>query len=170
MSVSTISLKNYNYSIIKRDNCLYLHIYNKLFYIMFKNTGSGKIKLKSSNTLCVEIEDFWNRTNSGKAIRPYFIQFLKYKYYKIKFIGKGYKIKKKKKKTLFFFFNRSHSCILWWRNIHYKKLKKYKTYLRSTIPIGHIVNRILNIRLINVFTRRGLRLTRNILYKKKGKK
>jgi hypothetical protein len=89
---------------------------------------------------------------------------------KIKFTGKGYKIKKNTKSSLVLLFNRAHTTVIWWRGLFLKKLKKYKMYLRYTNKNKNIINTIINVRPINIFTKKGLRGTRQILLKKKGKK
>jgi hypothetical protein len=51
-----------------------------------------------------------------------------------------------------------------------KKLKKYKMYLKYTNKNYNIVETILKIRKLNIFTKKGLRLARQVVLKKKGKK
>jgi hypothetical protein len=51
-----------------------------------------------------------------------------------------------------------------------KKLKKYKMYIKYNQTQQKIINTIINIRPINIFTKKGLRKSRQILFKKKGKK
>jgi len=51
-----------------------------------------------------------------------------------------------------------------------KKIKKNKFYVKHTIKNISIIKTILNVRFINIFTKKGLRISRQILLKKKGKK
>jgi hypothetical protein len=67
-------------------------------------------------------------------------------------------------------FNKSHTTTLWWNNIFLKKLKKYKIYIKYNNKSSNIIQTILGIRPINIFTKKGLRVARQILKKKKGKK
>jgi hypothetical protein len=67
-------------------------------------------------------------------------------------------------------FNRAHTTTLWWKNKVIKKLKKYKMYIKYNYVQKRIVSTILNVRPINIFTKKGLRKSRQILFKKKGKK
>jgi hypothetical protein len=67
-------------------------------------------------------------------------------------------------------FNRAHITHLWWKNIFLKKLKKYKIYIKYTQINKKFFKTILNVRNINIFTKKGLRQSKQILYKKKGKK
>ena len=169
----TISLTNFNYSLIK-DNCfLSAYIYSNINYIILKckyNNKYPNMHTYGSNSLVLETKDIFVKKDFEKKSRQFLKQFLLYHTYKIKFAGKGYKIKKPTKKSFFFLFNKSHPCVIWWKNIHFKKFKKYKTYIKSTNPIRKLINTILKIRVVNVFTKKGLKLTKNILYKKKGKK
>jgi hypothetical protein len=67
-------------------------------------------------------------------------------------------------------FNRAHITVIWWRNIILKKIKKNKFYVKLTPKTLNFINTILKVRHINIFTKKGLRTSRQILFKKKGKK
>jgi hypothetical protein len=105
-----------------------------------------------------------------KKLNFFIKQFNFFNFTKIKFTGKGYKIKKNSNKSVVLLFNRAHTTTLWWKNITLLKLKKYKLYLKYDYKNYNIVNTIINVRHINIFTKKGLRFSRQILLKKKGKK
>jgi hypothetical protein len=95
------------------------------------------------------------------------------------FSGKGYKIKKYNKdlvktvtKYIMFYFNRSHLNVIYFFNTIVKKLRKSKIIIHNSNyeHLQLISNLILNVRRLNVFTLKGLRLSRQIIYKKVGKK
>jgi len=90
---------------------------------------------------------------------------------KIKFTGKSYKIKKSSN-YFSFEFNKSHLEIILWKNSFIKKLKKAKILIFSANPTiaNSLSRKIINIRPINPFTKRGLRSSRSIIFKKIGKK
>jgi hypothetical protein len=67
-------------------------------------------------------------------------------------------------------FNRAHTTTIWWKNIILKKLKKYKIYIKYNNRFENFIKTILNVRYINIFTKKGLRKSRQIVMKKKGKK
>ena len=166
MSYSTLNLQGFNISIFKKKNEIYLYIYNNNYYCFLKISKNIKIKLET-NTLV----GFYCKTQINTIkIENFLKQFNLCNFSKIKFTGKGYKIKKNSKSSLILLFNRAHTTIIWWRNIFLKKLKKYKVYLNYTNRDKNIVNTIINVRPINIFTKKGLRKTRQILLKKKGKK
>jgi len=90
---------------------------------------------------------------------------------KIKFSGKSYKIKKRLNK-FFLKFNKSHLEIIGYKNFFIKKIKKTKIILKSNnlLKINLFLKKIISIRKINIFNRRGLRCSREKIYKKIGKK
>lgn len=145
-------------------------MYTNIYYIIIKNNTENSLHLNSTHSLLILIKNIFIKTSVKGIFKYFLVQFIKYQAYKIKFTGKGYKIKKPTKKSFRFLFNKSHLCVIWWKNVHFKKYKKYKTYIRSINLINNTVNKILKIRMIDVFTKKGLRLSRSTIYKKKGKK
>lgn len=92
---------------------------------------------------------------------------------KIKFKGKGFRLKiKKKHKAIKFLFGHSHLNILFIKNFKLKKCGKYKLTLKSTLfnKINVLAKKITNIKPVNVYTNRGIRISRQIIFKRKGKK
>lgn len=150
---NSLNVFNYNYSMYLKNNYIYIYTYNKNITIIIKI--NNKIKNKNYNKDLVKI--FLN-------------QFCYIIYIKIKFTGKGYKIKKNTNKSMIFLFNRAHITNIWWKNIFLFKIKKYKIFLKIQNNNINIINNILNIRYINIFTKKGLRISKQILLKKKGKK
>lgn len=147
-------------------NHTYVYIYNNTYYCLVKINKNLKVNLRNNKTL--EIKD--NTMKSTKSLCYFLKQFFFYEFAKIKFTGKGYKIKKNTKQSMVLLFNRAHTTTLWWKNIFIKKLKKYKIYIKYNNVQRNIVNVITGIRPINIFTKKGLRKSRQILFKKKGKK
>lgn len=144
-----------------------MYLYNKKYSIFLKI--SLELKIISSQCLIIKKkQNFIHNYNS--ILQKYFVQIQSFDYVKIKFSGKGYKIKKTNNKHLVLLFNRAHITHLWWRCIFLKKLKKYKIYIKYTYLNKNIINTILGIRNINIFTKKGLRKSKQILFKKKGKK
>ena len=74
--------------------------------------------------------------------------------------------------TLNLFFNKSHINFIIWNNLLLKKLKKTKIIICSVnfFKINQISNNIINTRNLNIFTKKGLRLSRQLIFKKVGKK
>jgi len=158
---------NFNKNIqifIYNNNWFIKLIFLNLELIQFnKNTNTFKIK---TNYNCINFQNkFYNFLKN--------INFLKF--LKIKFKGKGYKLEFFKKKTfngILFHFGSSNIKIIKFNNIIVNKINKYKyillyNNLKKLKNIG-IVNT--NIKKINPYTLRGLRLSKSIIFKKKGKK
>lgn len=103
----------------------------------------------------------------------YLKSFEIYFFIKIKFKGKGFKIKFKKKiKLIKFYFGRSHITFYKLKKIKIKKINKYKFLLRSFClsKLKQVASNITNIKPVNVYTLRGIRISRQFIYKRKGKK
>jgi ribosomal protein L6P/L9E len=91
---------------------------------------------------------------------------------KIKFTGKGYRIKKSFKKSFKFFFGYSHNVYIVYGGLVIKKISKYKILLLSNNKkkINKINKIIINIKKINIYTKRGLRGMQQLIFKRSGKK
>jgi hypothetical protein len=92
---------------------------------------------------------------------------------KLKFTGKGYKVKKSRlKKSFKLYFGRSHRQYLFSGGLRFKKLSKYRLFLISNNKkkLNRIMWLTLSARPLNKFTKRGLRCTRQFILKRPGKK
>jgi hypothetical protein len=71
-----------------------------------------------------------------------------------------------------FYFGRSHITIFKFKKIQIKKSGKYKFILKNLNPKSLKITalNVVNIKPINVYTLRGLRLSRQLVFKRKGKK
>lgn len=163
---NTLNLQNFDLSIFRKNLSIYFYIYNTNYCCFLKTNKTTKIKIRNNKT----IEVYNQKQNKINNFESFIKQFALCETSKIKFTGKGYKIKKNSKKSLMLLFNRSHITTIWWRNIFIKKLKKYKIYIKCNAVNKKIIETIINIRSVNIFTKKGLRLSRQVLLKKKGKK
>lgn len=128
------------------------------------------------NTNSIIIEKNWLNQSNNKLCK-FLIKFLKswdsYFYSKIKFKGKGFRIRfLKKNKLVKFFFGKSHKTFIFFRKIILKKISKYKFIFKS-INLEKITNNSIlstHIRPINFYTLRGIRNSKQIIHKRKGKK
>lgn len=106
-------------------------------------------------------------------LHKFFFSWDSYFFEKIKFTGKGYRIAfQKKKKIMKFYFGHSHDTLIVFKWVVVKKPHKYKfIILKNNITTLRKLNEtILRIKPINIYTKRGLRNFRQIIYKRKGKK
>lgn len=151
-------------------NCISL--YDK-YYIGSTNQFNVKFYIdKTTNSTCN-----LNRSVSEKDINfiylNFFYSFNFFFFRKFKFIGKGYKIKKtKNKKSFKLFFGYSHKIFLMPSGLQLRKLTKYKLFLLTNTRLKEKLTSpiIQHIRKLNLFTKRGLRATRQIVFKRPGKK
>lgn len=163
----------YNLSVLitnnKIKNIKLIIIYNKKRFIIF-NTLYTKY-LKNSNSLYI------NNPITGfpglKLITlfQFFCSWASIFTKKIKFKGKGYKIIKRLN-TLKLNFNHSHVLYFIIFNLLNKRLAKQKHLFayknKNKLEIN--LNTITKVRLINIFTKRGLRCTSQKIFKKIGKR
>jgi len=99
--------------------------------------------------------------------------FNHYFFKKIKFKGKGFRLKiKKQKKICKFLFGHSHTMLTYIKNIKIQKCTKYKFNLKSVnkINLQLLISNIIGVRPNNVYTNRGIREGRQIIFRRKGKK
>ena len=176
-----IFFENFKLSVITIKKVKLFFIYKKFFFVIIKHNNT--LLKKNSNFFGVFLQNekiFFFKKNKNihpepknenffKKVQIFLRQLYLYNFCKIKFTGKGYKIKKKK--NLFsFLFNRSHRTKIWFFGFFFKKFKKYKIYIQSSQKLYKSINDTLKIRYVNIFTKRGLRLVRQKIFKKKGKK
>jgi len=112
MNTKVIHFKNFNFSILKYNNYLYTYIYNNTYFVIIKNNTTNTLYLHSVRSLMLRIQNVFKQISIKDVLRKFLTQFIKYKTCKIKFAGKGYKIKKPTKKSFRFLFNKSHMCII----------------------------------------------------------
>lgn len=94
-------------------------------------------------------------------------------YKKMKFTGKGYKIRKSRiKKSLKLYFGRSHKTYIFSGGLNFKRLSKYRLLLltNNRKRLNRVTSLVLRVRSINRYTKRGLRCTRHFILKRPGKK
>lgn len=154
------------------------------FYLDYKNYFLGdafsitqKIPTHIDlTTQSLNYEILSNRKKNLKAIKS--LQQFTFKlsscyYKKLRFLGKGYKIKKSKKKKSFkLYFGRSHRQYLFSGGLRFKKLSKYRLYLLTNNKkrLNRIMNLTLKAKPLNRYTKRGFRCTRQFILKRPGKK
>lgn len=162
---------NINYSIIwnKKNNFIYL--YNTNFYFTLALNNKNIFINKHTNTLKF-LDSTNNKFNnlSINEVKNFLFSWDNLFFNKIKFTGKGFKFKKKEN-NLFLFFNRAHKCFFIGVNIILIRLSKNKLIILKN-NIKHIIydsKLILKVRENNIFTKRGLRFSRQIILKKRGK-
>lgn len=158
----------------KINNDLTIILYNKQICLNFSyNKEYMNINLES---YCLRFKNLSKKLelnlffkNGNKYLKTFEIYF----FIKIKFKGKGFKIKfNKKLKLIKFFFGRSHKTFFKFKKIKFKKITKYKFLLKSLnlSRLNKKASNITYIKPVNLYTLRGIRVSRQFISKRKGKK
>lgn len=149
---------NYKYVIFKKQK-------NYLIVYFFKY-----ITLKICIKLLYDNNKFFKK-NDNILLRKQIVSCVTVIYRTINFVGKTYKILNKKK-IMNMKFNRSHITYIFFnQNFIKKKIskQKYKYKFFCTKNIKKLKNILNTVRKLNIFTLRGIKLSKSIKYKKKGK-
>lgn len=138
-------------------------LYDKFMYIYnINNFFFQKININLNSTY------YLNKT----FIKKYFwlISCFKYFFLKLRFYGKTFKWIFSKKKIKFRV-QKPHRSIILFKNLKFKKKKKLKFKLRifNLRDKKAFINCIKQIKYINIFTKKGMRILKMPLNKKKGK-
>lgn len=174
----TLNLPPYiNIVIFKqKDNNINIYLYNKLYFIYLNNLIDKNYYKYDSETNSLTIIKLNPNKNNSQSVN-FLNQFLKsldiYFFFKIKFKGKGYRIRfYKKNKIVKFYFGKSHITFFFFKKLILKKISKYKFIIKNPNPFNlkNTAVKITKIKPINVYTLRGLRIARQTIYKRKGKK
>lgn len=94
-------------------------------------------------------------------------------YRKMRFTGKGYKIRKSRaKRSLKLYFGRSHKTYIFSGGLNFKRLSKYRLLLlaNNRKRLNRIASLVLGVRPVNRYTKRGLRGAKHFILKRPGKK
>lgn len=155
-----------NFLVFKNNFNMYLLIYTHSLYFYTKIRYVGYYK--NSNFLKIYSNTGEYSTN---ILFNYIICNLNFYLKKINFKGKGYKILKKNN-TLILNFNYSHINITLFFNTICIKLNKFKYIFvhKNLIKITNLILKIIKIRYLNIYTKRGVRLSKTIIYRKIGKR
>lgn len=157
----------------RNDKTTHIYIYNNVLFLKLRVPIKNLFLSKETNNIKIFTENTRKNTYTNNGLNKFLKELYCYHYLKIKFKGKGYKVKiLRKRKMIQFFFGVSHIKIVFLKKIILKKLTKYKFFLKSkNIQIlKKIGNKILNVRRLNPYTLRGLRLSKTVIVKRKGKK
>lgn len=169
---------SFNIICLKKKNNKFINIfiYNNIYFfklvietkLFFINKETNNIKILTTTT---------HLQKDINNLSTLFYKFLKsinvYYYIKLKFKGKGYKINfYKEKKIVRFFFGKSHIQFFKINNVIPHRITKYKFLIQGVNmeKLRKASIMMMNVRKINFYTMRGVRLSKMILIKRKGRK
>lgn len=167
----------YNIVLIKSNKKLIVELYN------LKKKITLPFKLKNDiffdkNSNCISFEKFSIKKNlimAGNKLNKLLFNINNFFFEKVKFKGKGFRVRfKRKNEILKFTFGHSHINYIFINNAStkIKKLGKYKYVLKCKeyAKLHLILKTICSVKPINIYTKRGIRTGRQVIYKRKGKK
>lgn len=152
----------------------YIYIYNKEYFYVLLSAKQVNYNVPTKN-ISIELKLSQSYKNVfEKTLKIFFYSLNSYFLKKIKFKGKSYKIEKVNKLKYIYELNFGHSiftCVTL-NNLKIKQLQKTKLFLWSTnnITLTKKITSIRELRPWNKYSQRGLRLGKQLIYKKAGKK
>lgn len=169
---------NWNFILLKNKtknkNILYLYLYSSEYFFVLPFLNKFLLLKYDSQINCF-LFNFFFRNNYYAIFWSYFklifYSFSKIFFKKLKFKGKGYYIYKNLRNTIALQFGYSHLMYLYCFFINVKFLSK-TSVLMFGINLKDISIKsfaLFNIKRINIFTSKGIRFSRQIVYKKTGK-
>lgn len=156
---------------IKNTNCNYFYISNNNYFGIFYSNLPVKFDVVTNSLVFSLVKTklpfnlmYWYWNNFIPSLERLFFE-------KLTFKGKSFKITRKKKKFYDFDFGHAHYTYVIFFNIIFKKRKKYQYYIKRTnyFWFCRFLGEVMNLRQWNMYTQRGLRLKRQLLFKKTGK-
>ena len=167
---------NWNFVLFQKKNCsffsLYMYNLNYSFTLPFLKKFLYFKYDSLTNTIVL---NFYFKNNFFSLFWSYFkivfFSFSKIFFKKLKFKGKGYYIYKNIRNTIALQFGYSHMMYIYSFFVTVKFITK-TTILMFGTNYSDILNKsysLLNIKKINIFTGKGIRFSRQIIYKKTGK-
>ena len=167
---------NWNFILSKKNNkpVSYLYIYSIEYFFILPFIDNF-LSLKYDTQLNCFVFIFFLKNNYYSIFWNYFkllfSSFSKIFFKKLKFKGKGYYIYKNTRNTIALQFGYSHLMYLYCFFINVKFLSK-TSVLMFWINVNDIFNKsysFFNIKKINIFTGKGIRFSKQLVYKKTGK-
>jgi ribosomal protein L6P/L9E len=150
------------------------YLYNGLYYFNFTSplTGTlGRINSATNTIFFNQLRQSPDYTHYINALRGAFRSVTSVFFYKMKFKGKGYYVYKNARNTIAPQFGYYHRIYVYAYNISVKFLSKTSVLLfglskSDLLTVGHNFR---SKKPINIFTGRGVRFARQVVYKKTGK-
>lgn len=168
---------NWDFLLIKKNNnknTLYFYLYTENYFFLLPILKTF-LAFKYDNQLKCLLFQFFFKNNFYSLFWNYFknvfYSFSKLFFKKLKFKGKGYYIYKNNRNTIALQFGYSHLMYLYSFFITVKFLTKTTILMfginNKDLTIGS--KKLYNIKKINIFTGKGIRFSRQIIYRKTGK-
>lgn len=155
-----------------KNNVIYLYSENYFFFIPLNSNLSIFNSFLNSSTISFFYFAKHNFINTFfNFFKKIFYVFSKIFFKKLRFKGKGYYVYKNKRNTIAFRFGYSHikRTYFFFNNIKFLSKTSIIVFGINYYLITRTIKEIKNVRPINLFTAKGIRFNRQILYRKTGK-
>lgn len=164
---------NWNLNLIRKEN-LYCFFYSDVYYFQISLPSSFySYKVLSQNstlqlTTSTENSEIFSTTKKLNSLLNVFNRLF---FIKIKFKGKGYYLYKNIRNTVTPQFGYAHRIYKYNYVVKINFLSKTKVFFYglSVYDLFQTAGQVKQIRTINIFTGRGVRFARSLVYKKTGK-
>lgn len=156
---------NKNYGLFIFSSIYFFNItWNEKFLISYYNFNTFTISFRFTYVSNF-FQPYW------KIFKIIYFSFFFFFLKRLKFKGKGYYIFKNKRNTITFRFGYSHRIYLYFYKLKVKFLSKTSIFIYglNTVELIKFSFSLKNIRPYNLFTGKGIRFNRQIIYKKTGK-
>jgi len=168
---------NWNFIIIQKNflpNYIYFYIYNLTYFFILPIVKTSLFLKYDYQTNNLNFKFLFNNNFYSLFIKFFkiiFYSFSKLFFTKIKFKGKGYYIYKNLRNTIALQFGYSHLYYIYSFFITVKFLSKTSILIFGINfnDLNLISYKLYNIKPINIFTGKGIRFSRQIIYRKTGK-
>lgn len=175
--IFTVSIPtNWDYLVLRKvtDGNYTIYLFNKTYYLKFGILHSHNHLSVDPNTSSISYRTFNINMYSCTywlLLRQIFLVFNKPLFLKLRFRGKGYYLYKNNRHTITPQFGYSHRLYLYAYFVSVKFLSKTKVFIFGLLKsdIIRVGREIRLTRPINIFTGRGVRFARQVIYKKVGK-
>jgi ribosomal protein L6P/L9E len=151
-------------------NNIYIYIYNTNIFLLLNFSNYTIYFNKFLNIIKIKNKRLSKKIHNKKFLNNFLFTWDNFFFSKIYFLGKGFKLKKINK-NIYFNFNYSHIKLLISQNVLIKKIQKTKLLIfsKNLSNVKALSLKIKNIKGLNPYTKRGLRGSKQIVYKKKNK-
>lgn len=176
-SFYTYTFNLFKLVLLKKKLTFIFYSYTEEYVVKMSYIGlcMSNLRFFFSKQMKTLIIDKWRLTTVRVAVYnalfKFWKQFFILTFAKIKYKGKGYKLYLKKKNRIFLQFGLSHKTYTNDVNSHFFFLMKGKLLFLglNKKKFNDFLYKLIRLKYINIFTIRGLRLSRQVIFKKTGK-
>ena len=165
---------SWNMVVLKSNQLTKIYLYSPVYFVHTSIPKNFMNFFYDSNTRTIGFSNLYENNYKNLYINQlaYLLSLCNNPcFLKIKFKGKGYYIYKNKRRTITpqFGFAHRHYIYAFYTSVKFRSKTSIMLYGSSVIDLLKIGSQIKALRSINIFTGRGVRFNKQIIYKKTGK-